>query len=374
MKRRKRYIRLPRTQRRLVSVLLGGYVTLVVNSLLLYLFERSTALLYMSNVLLHIALGTVLVLPALVFLSLHLSKMPIRLNWKATGAGAFTASSLALLLATGFGLVFLGASQFGGWILRVHVISVFTTVLGFALHVSLKQGLRYRFLEWGQSWKAGWQRALRHPLTITLAAGLALSFLVVAAPWLSDDRAAYVESVKGDPLSGAQAILAQTAYLDDADLARSVSCGQQGCHPDITDQWNDSAHRFSSFNNPWYRKSVEAMVERSGNDPARWCASCHDPLVLFTGRFADDVPLDMQHETALAGLTCLSCHAIKGLRDVKGNGRYVMGAPDEYPFARASEGLGKWIHNILVRAKPEASPGCDAQAHAPDERILRDVP
>jgi hypothetical protein len=33
----------------------------------------------------------------------------------------------------------------------------------------------------------------------------------------------------------------------------------QRCHSDIYEQWNSSAHHFSSFNNQWYRKSIEYM-------------------------------------------------------------------------------------------------------------------
>ncbi len=352
VRRRKRYIRLPKRQRRLVGVLLGGFLVLLLNSLLLYLFERSTALLYMSNVLLHIALGTLFVLPSIVFLVLHLSKMPIRLNWKATGAGIFTAASLLALLSSGFGLVILGSTWAGSTLVYIHLVSVATSMMGFAVHVSMKEGLRYRFLEWGQSLKQGSGHMIRHPMSVTILGGLVVTALVALVPWLSGRQSVYQADTPGDPLSAAQAILAHERYLDDDDLARSESCGQVGCHPDITAQWQQSAHRFSSFNNPYYRKSVEAFVERSGNDPVRWCASCHDPLVLFTGRFADEVSLDMEHPTAHAGLTCLSCHAAVALRDVKGNGRYVMAAPDEYPFARATDDTRQWVHNTLLRAKP----------------------
>ena len=226
MARRKRYIRLPQKQRKLVSVMLGGYVILLVNSLLLLLFDRSTALLYMSNVLFHIVLGTLLVAPVLVFLVMHLAKMPLRLNWKATGAGAFTATSLLVLLATGFGLLVVGASYGGGWVLWLHIITVFTTVLGFGLHVSMKSGVRYHFLEWGKSWKEGRRRAIRHPLTITLLTGLALMVLVVMVPWLGSRHAVYVDTGEADPLSASQAILAHDEYLEDLDLARSETCGQ----------------------------------------------------------------------------------------------------------------------------------------------------
>jgi len=44
------------------------------------------------------------------------------------------------------------------------------------------------------------------------------------------------------------------------------------CHEEIYKQWSSSAHHFSSFNNQWYRKSVEYMqdvVERSRRNGAR---------------------------------------------------------------------------------------------------------
>lgn len=349
---RTRHIRLPKKQRSLVAVLLGGFAVLLVNSLFLYLVEGSTAFLYMSNVLLHIGLGTLFVLPSAVFLTLHLAKMPLRQNWKATLAGTATGTSLITLLSTGFGLVFLGSTWAGSALLYIHVISVVTAGVGFVIHVSLKRGIRYQFLEWGHAFRKSRVQLWRHPLSLTLIIGLTITMIVGIVPWLQGGGILYTEQIKNNPLASAQAFLAHEEYLSDDDLGRSESCGQSGCHPDIVRQWEASAHRFSSFNNPYYRKSVEALIERGGNDPARWCASCHDPLVLFTGRLTDEQILDFKHPTSSAGLTCLSCHAIESLRDVKGNGRYVITAPDEYPFARSNDETRRWVHNTLVRAKP----------------------
>ncbi len=349
---RTRYIRLPKYQRRLVAVLLGGFAVLLVNSLFLFLIDGSTAFLYMSNVLLHIGLGTLFTLPAIVFITLHLQKMPIRSNWKAALAGSVTAGSLITLLTTGFALVFLGSTWASGTLVYIHVVSVATTTVGFIIHVSLKDGIRYKFLEWGQAFRSGGIHLWKHPLTMTLVTGLSMTFLTALVPWLQGEKSIYNDDLEGNPLSASQAILVHEEYLNDDDLGRSETCGQQGCHPDVVSQWEASAHRFSSFNNPYYRKSVEALIERAGNDPARWCASCHDPLVLFTGRLTDDQIIDFEHPTSSAGLTCLSCHAIEGLRDVKGNGRYLISEPDEYPFARSTEDPSRWIHNTLVRAKP----------------------
>ena len=51
------------------------------------------------------------------------------------------------------------------------------------------------------------------------------------------------------------------------------------CHQDIYNQWNSSMHHFSSFNNQWYRKSIEYMQDTIGVKPSKWCAGCHDPAL-----------------------------------------------------------------------------------------------
>jgi hypothetical protein len=42
----------------------------------------------------------------------------------------------------------------------------------------------------------------------------------------------------------------------------SKLCGE--CHKDIYEQWNGSMHHFASFNNRFYRKTIEHMQELSG--------------------------------------------------------------------------------------------------------------
>src|SRR5262249_11363928 len=63
----------------------------------------------------------------------------------------------------------------------------------------------------------------------------------------------------------------------------SATCGE--CHKDIYEQWKSSVHHFASFNNQFYRKSVEYMQSVVGPRPSKWCAGCHDHAVFFNGRF-----------------------------------------------------------------------------------------
>ncbi len=346
-----RYTRLPKSQQLLVSILLGSFAILLVNSLLLLLFDRSIAITYMILVLTHVALGTLLVAPVLVFLVMHVMKMQIKRNLAATLAGLSTVVSLGLLLVSGFVLVIEGATVPG--MIPLHITTTITTIGGFLLHVALKRGVRFHFLEWGSLWQSGAGSALRHPLNITLIAGVVVSIIFFISLQQDNTRQKYLPEKAQKTFEPGQTTLAHQNFLKDDDLGRSESCGQAGCHPDIYKQWNESVHHFSSFNNPYYRKTIELLIEQKDVAPVRWCASCHDAMVLYPGRMQDAKVIDMEHPNAQAGITCLSCHAIDALRDVKGNGRVVMAEPDEYPFARSQHPAGQWIHNKLVKSKPE---------------------
>ena len=107
--------------------------------------------------------------------------------------------------------------------------------------------------------------------------------------------------------------------IDSSFFLGSEACAR--CHQDVFDQWNESAHHFSSFNNQWYRKSIEYMQEVAGTKPARWCAGCHDPAPLFSGMMEKPVQ-DIIHEPeAQAGLGCTACHAITHVAQHDGPGR-----------------------------------------------------
>src|SRR5205085_9419043 len=89
----------------------------------------------------------------------------------------------------------------------------------------------------------------------------------------------------------------------------SQACGR--CHKEIYKQWSSSAHHFSSFNNQWYRKSIEYMQDVQGTTRgSKWCAGCHDHAVFFNGRFDRPIKEQIHTPEAQAGLACTSCHAI----------------------------------------------------------------
>ena len=125
------------------------------------------------------------------------------------------------------------------------------------------------------------------------------------------------------------------------------------CHRDIYDQWNSSAHHFSSFNNQWYRRSIEYMQEVVGTEPSKWCAGCHDHAVFFNGRF--DQPIKDQIDTpeAQAGLGCTSCHAITHVGSSMGQGDFVMEYPALHDLAASENPVLRGAHDLITRLAPE---------------------
>ncbi len=51
-------------------------------------------------------------------------------------------------------------------------------------------------------------------------------------------------------------------YIPARNFLNAKSCGNSGCHPDIYKQWLSSAHRFSSFTIPFYRRVLEHQEAR----------------------------------------------------------------------------------------------------------------
>ena len=132
----------------------------------------------------------------------------------------------------------------------------------------------------------------------------------------------------------------------------SAACGE--CHKDVYEQWQSSMHRFSSFNNQFYRKSIEYMQETAGVEASKWCAGCHDHAMLFNGMFEDPVRDQLDTPEAHAGLACVSCHSIVHVPDTMGNGGFVIQYPKLHGLAASEFGIVRALHNYVTNTAPAA--------------------
>ena len=333
---------------RLLGVVFLLFSLLVVNSVYLsaitFLEQTSNKIyqdyFYLLMFLVHLALGLALTVPVIIFAIGHMRRAWSSPNRYAIRAGIALFTGLMLVLLTGLLLTrfsFLEVNdphirQISYWI---HVISPFAVAWLFVLHRLAGPPIR-------------WRGAVRWSFA---AAGFATVMILVQVgirTWGGP------ESVTKFPPS--LAVIEGGETIPPDHLMTDEECKE--CHADIAASHETSMHRFSSFTNPAYKFSVketrEVVYTRDGSMRAsRFCAGCHDPVPLFSGRF-DDPSYDMDNDpTASAGITCVTCHAITKLNSVRGNGDYTIVDPPSYPFAYSKSALLKSINHQLIRAKPE---------------------
>jgi Flp pilus assembly protein TadD len=131
----------------------------------------------------------------------------------------------------------------------------------------------------------------------------------------------------------------------------SESCKR--CHEDIFNQWNSSAHHFSSFNNQWYRKSIEYMQDTIGTKPSKWCGGCHDPAVLYAGKMDTPIKQFVHAPEAQAGLGCMMCHSIADVKSTMGQGDFHLEYPKLHELAASKNPVVRYLHDTITKLNPE---------------------
>jgi Tfp pilus assembly protein PilF len=319
-------------------------LVLAVTAIYLYTFSTAT-IPYAGAVLLHTGLGVLVTAGLLVFLFRGLTKE----NWLTRCAWLLIAIGGVL----GIALIFVGTShRMDPW-LYAHIVACSA---GTVLLVS--------------SWLAerGWlgegfaQRALRFTIVLLASAGLtAGAWWVRNVAWNNAYRVsnpAISPATMNDEGDGPHGKFfpssAQTKdgnYIQSDYFLQSKAC--ERCHSDIYKQWESSAHHFSSFNNQWYRKSIEYMQDVAGVKPSKWCAGCHDPALLFSGMMDTPIKQIVNKPEARAGLSCMMCHSIVQVKSTMGQGDFVLEYPRLHALAASKNPLIRGLHDFLVRLNPE---------------------
>jgi Flp pilus assembly protein TadD len=321
-----------------------GLIALTVSAVYLYAFPSAT-ISFGVVVLFHVGVGLALTLCLLPFLA--------RLLRRSAPLAGFGWLLLVVGAGIGVALTFLGTSRpMKPW-LYAHI---FLCLAG-AIFASA-------------SWMAsrGWlgesaaQRLLRFAGLLLLTAGLATgAWWTREVRWRNYNRiinpsmpAATMDGEGDGPQGKFFPSSAQTkdgAYIPAKYFMQSEAC--QRCHQDIYDQWYSSAHHFSSFNNQWYRKSIEYMQGVTGIRSSKWCAGCHDPALLFSGLFNKPVAELVDRPEAKAGLSCLMCHSVVQVKSTMGQGDFILEYPKLHALAASENPFVRTLHDYLVRVNPE---------------------
>lgn len=294
---------------------------------------------YFWMVLVHLVAGILLVLPLTLFAILHVR---VALRWRnrrALRSGAILLVTASLMTIAG--VVLLWRDLGPPWTTLSYWGHVLTPVIGAGLYVLHRRAGR------SIAWRRGVATAVTCALLVACMVALHLREprTGVQLP-TSADTARFVPSLVRTTTGG---------HLSEGLFLMDNYCLE--CHEDAYSGWFHSAHHFSSFNNPVYRFSLlefrRRLLERDGDVRAsRWCAGCHDPIPLLSGKFDDPAFDDLNEPSARAGVTCTVCHSIVAVNSPRGNADYMIEEPLHYPFARSRHPVLRWINHHLVKAKP----------------------
>jgi hypothetical protein len=341
----------------LLAVILSLFTLLMVNAIyLLGVTIVGTSYqnwFYLNMFLLHLVLGLTIVIPVIAFGVGHISNARKRKKRRVVRVGYALFSTSILLLISGIVLMRLDIFGFRFEInqptLRqaaywVHILCPLIMVWLFIIHRLAGSKIKWRM---GLRW-----------------AIVALVFALGMMIWQNQDPRSWNQ--KG-PESGVQYFfpsLARTStgnFIPARTLQNDAYC--KDCHTTTHERWSNSAHKFSSFNNPVYEFSVKntrkKMMARDGTvRGSRFCAGCHDQVPFFSGAFDDpkfdDPDYDLSKDPmAQAGITCTVCHAISNINSPRGNADYTIDEPIHYPFAFSNNKFLKWVNHQLIKAKPE---------------------
>ena len=314
-----------------------------------YIYAWPTAsVLYFAAVIVHALGGVALV----VLLVLALEKILVRAA-PATKAGWFL---IAFGGTLGVMLIFTGTRRTEWPLLYVHIAAC---VVGGALIVADWMGHHRGFAIGAHHSTA---TVLRCTFFLSLAAALGTgAYWLRTVPW---ERSHRIENPaiapasmdnEGDGPSGpffpSSAQTLHHGQIPASYFMESQSC--ERCHSDIYKQWQSSAHHFSSFNNPWYRKSIEYMQDVVGVKPSKWCAGCHDPALLYSGMFDRPVREIEDTPAAQAGLGCMMCHSIAQVKSTMGQADFELEYPALHKLAASKNPIIRRVHDYLTELNPE---------------------
>jgi tetratricopeptide (TPR) repeat protein len=345
------------------TLLAGGFLLLLLNSTYLYA-TASPSLFYFANVTAHALGGVALAAGAAAWLRTRRPRLgPL---------GALSAALLGVGLLLGLVVLVLGATRpYRTW-LTAHIVASTAGAVVLVIEL-LRRALRDEkgdTFHFGDGQQGGKRKVSPFSAAFVVSAAGLVALSGLAATYLSATHgrrfrdahrivnpATVPASMDGEgqgprgPFFPSSATTNTGGVIPANFFLTSEACGR--CHKDIYEQWRSSMHHFSSFNNQWYRKSIEYMQDVVGTRPSKWCAGCHDHALLFNGRF--DTPVKDQIDTpeAQAGLGCLSCHAITHVRSTMGQGDFEIEYPPLHDLAASEQPVLRWVHDKLLALDPQ---------------------
>ncbi|WP_087017246.1 multiheme c-type cytochrome [Thaumasiovibrio subtropicus] len=291
--------------------------------------------------LLHLASAALFLPLCGVYLWQHIAKNTGFRHRTLMLTGNVATLALIALMASGVYLALQGQTRATQWIVTSHQIAALTFFSVCSVHV----------IAWQQQPKSQVHLPKRDTvvflllLLVPLFATLRFSPEPLPMQPLPND---YSYQYSENPFFPAATTTPGQQLLPHNAIGDSENCAT--CHQDIAMQWRSSAHRLAA-QDPSYVTNITLLHSRKGIEATRYCEGCHAPIALLTGSLTPggnhggiaNTPANNE------GVTCLACHNIERVNDVKGNGSYHVTPHIPYFFDASITSL----NHLLIRTQPQ---------------------
>ena len=325
------------------------------------LFEAATGLLITFSpfhaavqwgVIAHTAIGALTLLPLAWYCAVHWWDYRRWAMSHIVLLGYVALLGLTVCAASGIVLMWQGvfAVRISNFWRQVHLISTFLTLAGLGPHLLFVALKAFRGEASAAARAYVWQTGAAAFVGV-VATGV-LSFTYSGTRYANEFPADYNYLYGTNrPFAPSLAKTDTGGAFDARSLAGSQSCGTAGCHEQIVEEWQPSAHRYAAMDSV-FLGIQDVMARQNGAESTRYCGGCHDPISLFSGT----KNIFVENLTGLhgyqEGVSCLACHAIRET-DVKGNANYTVMQPREYLWQWATNGMAQLARDFLIRTYPD---------------------
>lgn len=303
------------------------------------------------SIILHTVAGLLITAPLVIYCVAHLWEYRHRAFSQTVLLGYVALAGLLVCILSGVVVTAQGIwrTQTSSLWRQIHLITTFVAIVGVAPHVLFAAIKAIR-------------NGAAAPARIYLVQTAVVVILATVAGWLSFPKAAYStysNKFPGDysflygtnrPFAPSLAKTDTGGAFDARSLAGSKSCGTAGCHEQIYEEWESSAHRYAAMDNI-FQAIQGVMAKQNGPESTRYCGGCHDPISLFSGTKNLFVENLSDLHGYQEGVSCLACHAIRET-DIKGNANYNITQPAEYLWQWSTNGAARLVRDFLIRGYP----------------------
>lgn len=329
----------------LTATVLSGFATYLSNSISPYIQVTYLA---------HTLFGVLFSILFAAYIKHHFTRSVSTRRITLIFTGIIALLTTLALAATGLHISVFGQTEAKRWMIELHITASYFSLSLIAIHIAYFEISNRLHFSSGK-YAPAISKVLFYS-TLKNSAFTAIVIFLIAATYtattmesVNNAKITPYEMPYGDsPFSPSQSSTDSMHFINPVHSGRSDKCGT--CHADITNQWRSSMHAQAGSDKS-YQTNVNLLAKKKSISATRYCEGCHAPVALLGGQLTEGGSLNTKWHME-EGVSCMGCHGITKINNLKGNAGYHFQESDKYLYSDSDNRLLTKIHNYLIKIQP----------------------